>query len=237
MAENIYAKLALCRQEFLRADLKKTGVNPHAEFEYLELADFLPTASRILAEHGLVYLVSFRDEQVVGTLVNTENSEEQIEFTVPYRCIAEPAKFRMNEVQSCGAEITYYRRYLWFIVMDCVDPDALDRTSGKTESAPAVPVAEPAKKTKKKSAPQPTPAERSEIKKEVVGADEPADELQIAGLKAALKELMTKDPSKEEFVQAAAVKTKAFTTLTRAKCDELIAGVRQMLAQYGDANG
>lgn len=227
---NVWAKLLKVRSEFYAEGAKKTGKNLHAEFKYFELEDIVPVAAPIFAKYGLLLVPTFVEGNAVANVVNIDDPEEKISFTIPLQFIAEPAKFRMNEVQGVGAVVTYYRRYLYMVVLDLVESDGIDNQKPKTDGgdAPA-----PAPATPKKGKPV-TAAERDTIKNELTDAEGNADELQIQALKSALKALMELDPEQENFVQEIAVKTESFTKITKAKCEALINGVKDMIAAYSE---
>ncbi len=222
---NVWSKLLAVRNEFYAAGAKKTGKNLHAEFMYFELKDIVPVAAPIFAKYGLLLLPTFVDGNAVADVVNIEKPDEHIYFTIPLQFIAEPAKFRMNEVQGVGAAVTYYRRYLYMIVLDLVEDDGFDKDSGKDEED-ETPTPVPAKKPA-------TTEERKEIKKSLTNADGEADDLQKSALKAALKKLKEIDPSKEEFIQKIAIKTEKFTKIKKSACEQLILTVNEMIENYG----
>ncbi len=224
-AMNVWAKLLQVRSEFYSEGAKKTGKNLHAEFKYFELEDIVPVAAPIFAKYGLLLVPTFVEGNAVAKVVNIDNPEETICFTIPLQFIAEPAKFRMNEVQGVGAVVTYYRRYLYMVVLDLVESDGIDNQKQQGDDAPAP--ARAAKKGKPVST-----SERQTIKDELTDADGNADELQIQALKAALKALMELDPEQENFVQEVAMKTNGFTEITKANCETLINGVKEMIAAY-----
>ena len=222
---NVWSKLLAVRNEFYTAGAKKTGKNLHAEFMYFELKDIVPVAAPIFAKYGLLLLPTFVDGNAVADVVNIEKPDEHIYFTIPLQFIAEPAKFRMNEVQGVGAAVTYYRRYLYMIVLDLVEDDGFDKDSGKDEEDET-----PAPAPTKKPA---TTEERKEIKKSLTNADGEADDLQKSALKAALKKLKEIDPSEEEFIQKIAIKTEKFTKIKKSACEQLILTVNEMIENYG----
>ena len=166
---------------------------------------------------------TFRDGNAVAIITNTEKPDEHIEFSIPLQFIAEPGKFRMNEVQGVGAAVTYYRRYLYMIVLDLVESDSFDGES--KDNADDTPAPAP----KKKPA---TTEQREEIKKTLTNSDGEADDLQKSALKAALKKLKEIDPSKEEFIQTIAIKTEKFTSIKKAACEQLILTVNEMIDNY-----
>lgn len=222
---NVWSKLLAVRDEFYAAGAKKTGKNLHAEFMYFELVDIVPVAAPIFSKYGLLLVPTFVDGNAVADVINAEKPDEHICFSIPLQFIAEPGKFRMNEVQGVGAAVTYYRRYLYMIVLDLVEADGIDGASSKSDDEET-----PAPKQNKKPA---TTEERNEIKKSLTNADGEADELQKSALKAALKKLKELDPSKEEFIQTIAIKTEKFTSIKKAACEKLILTVNEMIENYG----
>ena len=221
---NIYEKLSAVRGEFYKAGAKKSGINTHAEFTYFELADIVPIASELFAKYHLLLLNTFEGSRADALLLNTDKDDESIVFTIPIQYIAEPAKFRMNEIQAVGSMVTYYRRYLYMVILDLVEPDTID--ADRTPQTP-----EPKKTTTKKSA---TKEERKVIAEELTDADGKADELQIAALKAVLKKLRDLDPTQEEFIQGIVLKTNGFADLSKSNCEGLIKAVKAMVAEYGE---
>lgn len=222
---NIWQKLLLSRRDFLGLGVKKTGINLHAEFKYFELEDIVPVATEIFTKYNCVFLTTFPDGKAIGRLINLDNLSEEVVVEFTARSIAEPGKFRMNEVQGLGAELTYMRRYLYFLILDVLDPDKFDSQSGKSTEEEETETPAP----KKKPA---TTAERNEIKNTLTNAEGEADDLQKSALKAALKKLKEIDPSKEEFIQQIAIKTDKFTSIKKAACEKLILTVNEMIENY-----
>ena len=222
---NVWSKLLAVRNEFYAAGAKKTGRNLHAEFMYFELSDIVPIAAPIFAKYNLLLMPTFENGNAEAVVINTEKPDERINFSIPLQFIAEPAKFRMNEVQGVGAAVTYYRRYLYMIVLDLVEADSFDGESNTTEAEDT-----PTPAPKKKPA---TTEQRQEIKKTLTNSDGEADDLQKSALKAALKKLKEIDPSKEEFIQKIAIKTEKFTSIKKAACEQLVLTVNEMIENYG----
>jgi len=216
---NVWQKLLSARIDFLKKGVTKSGVNLHAEFKYFELEDIVPTATEIFANYNCLFVTSFPDGKAVGRLINLDNAEEQVIVEFNTRSISEPAKFRMNEVQGLGAEITYMRRYLYFLILDVVEADAFDGDSGKETPAP-----QPKKPVSSEK--------REEIKQELTAPEANADELQIKALKAALKRLKEIDETQEEFIQQIALKTERFTKISKTACETLILKIGDMVDNY-----
>lgn len=218
---NVWSKLLAVRNEFYAAGTKKTGKNLHAEFMYFELSDIVPVAASIFAKYNLLLMPTFENGNAEAVVINTEKPDERINFSIPLQFIAEPGKFRMNEVQGVGAAVTYYRRYLYMIVLDLVESDSFDGESGKNGDTAPMPTKKPA-----------TSEERKEIKKTLTNSDGEADALQLTALKNALKKLKELDSSKEEFIQEIALKTKGFTSVKKSACEQLILIVNEMIDNY-----
>ena len=223
--ENIYQKLIKAREQFLNADVQKTGKNMHLSFKYFELDDIVPTAIRIFATVGLVPVVNFTTDTATMTIVNTDNPEDTVAFVAPFNQIApivsNTGKQATNEMQALGSSITYMRRYLYLMALDICESDSIDANAGKPVSTPA-----PAEAAPKAPA---TPQQRQEVKEELTAPADNATTLQIKGLKSVLKKLKDADPTKEEMIAQIAVQTKGFTEISKSDCEALITRITTML--------
>lgn len=248
---NVYQKLILARKRFLERNVKKSGVNRQLEFQYFELQDIVPSATRIFQNVGLLGVVQFppvEKNAEIGftpepvatmTVLNTDRPAETIEFMVPYREVeqikSKSGNTVTNPLQALGSSVTYLRRYLWMLAMDIVEQDDVDATLGAQEQ-PAAPQPKstptPAAPASKKPAKPATQAERESIKVALTRADDAADELMVKGLKAALNVLRQKDDKQDEFVQQVAEITKGFTAISRNQCEELTKKVNSMIEEY-----
>lgn len=124
---NIYEKLQEARVELQGMNLKKSGKNSFAQYDYYELADFMPHINRIMLEKKLTGFCSFTEDLASLTLVNSEKPEERIVFTSPMR----KANLKgCHEVQNLGAVETYQRRYLYITAFEIVEADLLDTLTG-----------------------------------------------------------------------------------------------------------
>lgn len=131
---NVYQRLNAVRQDFHKLQLKKTGNNKFAGYNYFELGDFLVPALGLINQHGLCGIVSFKSDIATLTIRNIDQPEEYIEFTSP---MGSAALKGCHEVQNIGAVETYQRRYLWVAALEIVEHDALDATTGQEEKKPA----------------------------------------------------------------------------------------------------
>lgn len=119
---NVYAKLQAARMKLHSMELKKSGHNKFAGYNYFELADFVVPALKIFDELKLCGVVSFGKEVATLTIVDLE-AGSKVEITSP---MSSAALKGCHEVQNLGAVETYIRRYLWVAALEIVEHDALD---------------------------------------------------------------------------------------------------------------
>lgn len=224
---SIYQKLAQARLDFLNAKVKKTGLNTQGEFEYFELSDIVPTATKILSDYGLLFVVTFPEGVPTGTLYDF-NSDKTLVFLSPKiegELLTIKGNKIMMEIQGEGAKQTYHRRYLYMQMLDIVEQDVIDgsKEGGTPIPTPTKATPAPAKKTPVSE------TKRAEIKQEVTNSSGLAEAIQVKQLKTALAELNRIDPSQEEFIQQIVVKTENFTNLTKEKCTQLILKVGALI--------
>lgn len=119
--QNVYQKLILAREEFLKSEIEQSGKNRHLSFKYFELKDIVPTITKIFAKTGLLAIMNFTDKTGIVTIVNTDNPEETIEFFAPFNqiepIVSNTGKQATNNMQALGSSITYMRRYLYLIAI------------------------------------------------------------------------------------------------------------------------
>ncbi len=209
---NVYQKLAIARQKFLEAPVKKSGINRFAEYKYFELADIVPPATAIFNELGLLFQVSFEPDLAQGLLINTDNPTDHITFLSPMATLEVKG---MNAVQALGGVETYLRRYLYMMCLDIVEADAFDATQGKPDAESGK-----AAKAAKNNRPA-TPEQREEAKKELIDEDGAATEVQIKSIKRGLKALREKDFNKHEAYVTEIVK-KIRAGLKKAEAEDIL---------------
>lgn len=197
---NIYGKLIIARNNFLKAPKKKSGVNRYAEFEYFELEDIVPVATGIFSHLGLVLIPTIDFNEAKATLINADNPEERIVFIAPAKDPNIQDGTKMSAIQGLGAYITYMRRYLYMLVLDIVEADPVDATIAKETNEQ--------KADKPKSNKPATPEKREEIKKDLIDESGEATETQIKAIKAGLKKLRAKDESYEGYIKENVAKIK-----------------------------
>lgn len=228
-AKNIYAKLQEARARFLAAGAKKSGINRHAEFTYFELSDIVPIATKILSDLNLTFLVNYTSETADGILIDIDDPNQQIVISFPMAHIAEPSKFRMNEVQSLGAEITYTRRYLYMLLLDIVEADVIDAGDGSKETK--APESELEKPRKKKAAAPKTQDERKAIKEELTSEETPATDEEREEVRGLMTRVLNAFPDQEEFLMEIMEKTDGLEKLTAIQAAQLKEGLEVILSE------
>ncbi len=150
---NVYKKLQIARLALQAKELKKSGKNKFAGYEYFELQDFLPAVQNIFADTGLCAVFRCDEGSATLTVYDTDKPEDSVMFSAP---MAAAELKGCHPVQNLGASISYLRRYLYVNALEIVEHDALDATTGSVEPVkpkpkapePAKPVAREAKATK-----------------------------------------------------------------------------------------
>lgn len=221
---NIIEKVILARQDFLAERIQKSGLHNGSrqfQFKYYELEDIVPTATKIFSKYGLLFTVDIKETEAVGTFTDSE-SENKITFTVPF-FIWQTFPSGMNAVQALGAQITYYRRYLYMVALDIVEQDQID-------SLPDKPTVTSAPVTSKSA----TPEQRAELKAELTNADDQASELQVKSLKNALKALKQLLPDSRDYIKELLSKTNSLKSLSKTDCENYIAEIIKKMKEIED---
>ena len=145
---NVFGKLQKARVQLHGTALNKSGKNSFAKFNYFELADFIPTVTKIFNEVGLCGVVSFTADSAYLTVYNVDGEKDDfITFTSP---LVMASMDRVQPIQSLGATHTYLRRYLWLMAMEIVENDAVDAAEPATPT-----LAPPFKPAKAEPIPKP----------------------------------------------------------------------------------
>jgi len=141
---NVYQKLNVAREKFHASEIKKSGHNKFAGYNYFELGDFLIPALRIFKEVGLTSVIRFEADVATMEIVNNDKPEDRIYILSP---MSEASLKGCHPVQNLGAVQTYIRRYLWTAALEIVEHDALDATTGSVEVKEVKPKEEPKEET------------------------------------------------------------------------------------------
>ncbi len=131
----VHLKLMRARLMLQDKQLKKSGHNKFAGYQYFELGDFIPTINEIFFEVGLCGVVSYDAEIASLTITDVEDGTN-IVITSP---MADANLKGCHPIQNLGAVETYTRRYLWVTAMEIVEHDALDSSAPLKEQVVITP--------------------------------------------------------------------------------------------------
>lgn len=134
---NIYQKLQTVRVKLHEMNLKKSGYNPFAKFNYFELGDFLPFAQKLMLEYGLFAYEEIDTENATITVIDTDDLGV-IPFVLSMPSTSVDLK-GATAIQNLGSVQTYMRRYLWTSLLEIVESDSLDATIGKDDNKKQTP--------------------------------------------------------------------------------------------------
>ena len=129
---SVYKKLAEARVQLLSVDMKKSGKNKFAGYEYFELGDFLPHTHRIFNDVGLLGVFSFEGSNATLTIHDTD-ATGSVAFVSPVVSASNP---KGQPIQDLGSTHTYLRRYLWLMALELTEHDAVD-AAPQSEKPPA----------------------------------------------------------------------------------------------------
>lgn len=127
---NIYEKIQKVKAKLMNANIKKSGFNKFAGYNYYELADFTPYIIQFCEEEKLFTAVSFDKELAILRIVNIEKPDEVEVYTSPMEDLELKG---CNKVQALGGVETYSRRYLYMSAFDIVENDMFDGVNDKEE--------------------------------------------------------------------------------------------------------
>lgn len=131
---NVYEKLQQARFLLSKKELKKSGFNKFANFNYYELSDFLPSVNEIFAQLKLISVFNpFIDNNGIEhfklTIYNSETPTEKIEFRVK----REDAKLQ-NPIQNEGAINSYIKRYAYLNALEISENDVVDAQDNRDKN-------------------------------------------------------------------------------------------------------
>ena len=117
-------------------NLKKSGKNKFAGFDYFELSDFLPTLNELMQKERVNDIFSIQNNMATLTLVK---GEERQGYVIPFVIFDTPVNTKkdkdtgeikdlksMQDIQYLGALNTYYKRYLYLNAFGITDGDVID---------------------------------------------------------------------------------------------------------------
>ena len=124
------------RVELQKKNMKKSGHNKFANFDYFELADFLPTLNELMQKERINDIFTIQDNK--ARLILIKDNEKQ-EYEIPFVIFDTPVNIKkddktgevrevksMQDIQYLGALNTYYKRYLYLNAFGITDGDVID---------------------------------------------------------------------------------------------------------------
>lgn len=123
MERNIYGKIQLVKEQFLKRNVKKSGKNKFANYSYYELADIIPNIIELCNQQGLFTKFTFTKEEARLEIRNVEKYDEFEFYTSP---MEELELKGANRIQALGGVETYQRRYLLMAAFDIIENDMFD---------------------------------------------------------------------------------------------------------------
>jgi len=128
---SIYEKINAVRLDYQHMNVRKSGINKFAKYEYYQLSDILPHINRLCSEYGLFCKVDFVPELASLSIIDIDKPEVQpLVFTSP---MGAAALSGCHDVQNLGAVETYIKRYLYQNAFEIVESDALDMATDTTQ--------------------------------------------------------------------------------------------------------
>lgn len=130
METTVYKKLEQAKRELHNSQLKKDKKG--YGYVYMNLDTIIPLIDNVCEKYDLSITTSIDfigEQQLAITKVVDLETGESIDFKCPVDMFIESIK--KNTAQNIGANMTYYRRYMLFLVFEVVENDEVDETKGQ----------------------------------------------------------------------------------------------------------
>lgn len=130
METSVYKKLEQAKRELHNSQLKKDKKG--YGYVYMNLDTIIPLIDNVCEKYDLSITTSIDyvgEQQLAITKVVDLETGESIDFKCPVDMFIESIK--KNTAQNIGANMTYYRRYMLFMVFEVVENDEIDETKGQ----------------------------------------------------------------------------------------------------------
>lgn len=126
----VYEKLNSARIRFQESNVRKSGKNKFAGYDYFELSDILPVVNRICHDLKATCVVTFSSDLATLEFIDCEKPADRVVFTSP---MSTASLKGCHEVQNLGAVESYIKRYLYQNCFEISEHDALDSTMNPNE--------------------------------------------------------------------------------------------------------
>lgn len=124
------------RVKLQNSNIKKSGKNKFAGFDYYELKDFLPKLNELMLEEKVNDRFYIKDDYAILEL---QKGDETNIYTIPFVLFETPTSKKydkdldeyvkvktMQDIQYLGALNTYYKRYLYLNAFGITDGEIID---------------------------------------------------------------------------------------------------------------
>lgn len=122
--KNIHLKMQEARAELQEIEIKKSNYNNFGKYYYFDLSDILPPIMKICNKYKIAPYFNFAEPEASLLVVNAENPEECLTFTMPTK--VSPLK-GCNDMQSIGGAQTFAQKYLYESAFGISETDVTDR--------------------------------------------------------------------------------------------------------------
>lgn len=132
---SVEQKILILRKRIKELNLKATGYNSHAKYNYYQLSDFLPHTIDICSELGLYDEYSEDGEYKTLTITDTEKPTDARVYKIkkteippvlpnqPTEKVGSAMQKVGNNAQAVGSVDTYFMRYLYRNLLKLTEPD------------------------------------------------------------------------------------------------------------------
>lgn len=127
MEKKLNECIIIIRNKLQNINIKKSGHNKFAGFDYFELADFLPTLNTLMLEEKVNDVFTIENGEAKLILIKDDEKQEyKIPFTIFETPVNKTGQKSMQDIQYLGALNTYYKRYLYLNAFGITDGEVID---------------------------------------------------------------------------------------------------------------
>ena len=125
---SFFERIMILREFFAKRQIRGSGEgralrgNVEEDFEFVQLSDFLPEAELRCKDLGLIPIVNVEGTSATMTVYD-EMSDKTVKFCTPSAAVKSGGG---QLLQAIGSQISYSRRYLWYLFLDLCTHDELD---------------------------------------------------------------------------------------------------------------
>lgn len=150
--DNVRIKLQAARVKLQEMNLKKSGKNDFAHFQYYQLEDFLPQVNKIFASLGLYsefcitpQVIAYEEvkngeeitkkpiikELAILQIMDTQKTDDILTYEMEVAPVMIGNNSKQNMYQAAGGRNSYYKRYLYMNALEITESDEIDAVSGQ----------------------------------------------------------------------------------------------------------